>query len=96
MDVDAIDLVRIGGRHTPRNRRSRNPLVEPHPLQRGHCFRIADTRNIPRGVQHDSGRDDRPREAATADFVDASDIDEAHAPDGVLERSEGADLHEVM
>jgi len=72
VNVDPIDLLRIGAGDGPRHRVRQNPIVEPLALRRGHDLRIADSRNVPPRIEHDRRRDDRPRQAAPAHFVHAA------------------------
>ena len=67
-------------------------LVEPLALERGDGLRIADAGDVAIGIEDDRRGDDRPGQAAAADFVDAGDQVEAQPPDRVLERPEGANL----
>ena len=67
-------------------------VVEPLALERGDRLRVADARHVAVRIEHDGGRDDGPGQAAAADFVDAGDVDEPHAPERVLDGAERANL----
>ena len=66
---------------------AQDAVVEPLALGRGHGLRVADAGNVPIGMEHDGGRDDRPGQTAPPDFVDAGDVREPDAPQRVLQRA---------
>lgn len=77
MDVDRVDLVRLGEDNGPGERAGENDVVEPVAFERGEELGVAKAGNVPVGVEDDDACGDGAGEAAAPDLVHAGDAAEA-------------------
>ena len=79
MNVDVIDLARVGGGHRPAKRVARNLLEEFFAFCGRDRFGIAHPGNVAAGIEHDGGGHHRAGETPPAHLVDASHIAKSDA-----------------
>ncbi len=96
MDVDAIDLGRIGLGDSPRDRVGDNALVEALTLDRSDKLGVTDSRNVAIGMQHHGRRDHRSRQAAAANLIDTCYMHESDATQRILQRAHRRDASHTL
>ena len=87
VNVDSIDLERIGRRHTPGCGAVLDLLREPLPSAWGEELRIAEPDNGAGRTQHHGRSDHRSRQAAPSNLIDPGDRAESSSPDRILDRA---------
>ena len=93
MNVDAVDLGRVGGSDRPCERELQYPLVEALPLDGRHQLRIAHPGNGAIRMEHDSRRHNRTRQTPASNLVNTGHVHKADAPQRILERAHGRYAH---
>jgi len=67
--------------------------VKPFAFERTHQLRVADSSDVPIGMEHDRRRDNRASQEATPDCVATSDPREPNAAQRDFQRAHGRDAH---
>ena len=93
MDVDEIDLGRLGGGDGPRHGMAHDALEDPLALGGRHQLRVAHAGNVFLGMKHHGGGDDGAGQTAAAHFIDARHVHEPDTPQRVLERAHRGDAN---